>query len=635
MSRTKKKKISIFGVLNEFDDEQMATKEIVDSLKYHYKNLRKWNPKLYILGILRCLPDLMIPTLAILLPTMVLKGLENKWSAEKYIIYVGTLMIIMLLVNMLNAKIQSILTSQFDQYRFRYLKMLAEKQMDVDYDILESISFQDKKREAFFWIAEWAYGGPVEKSISSPGVLIASGISLLVYGSILAKENVLILIFIGLSVMISLSMSARAIYYDRIFWSESASVRRKIWYIMKHAMNFSEGKDVRLYNMQKWFIEMHRKLIVTFEKHLSKVQHQFFLESATQTIMGFIRDVVAYTYLIYQIVNGRMSVSDFILYTGLVAGFSQWFRKCVEELQNLFRGGNAFYSIRRCLDVENHWKSKSDQETNLAENALSEGVSIELKNVSFYYEEEKPILSHVNLKIAPGERLALVGLNGAGKTTLVKLICGFYQPREGEILVNDKAIFDYDRESYYSMISVVFQDTGILPASILENVSCKMMKHTDHNKAMRCIEKAGLLEKIVNLPTKENTLLVRELANEAIELSGGEKQKLLLARALYKEGKILILDEPTAALDPIAENEVYLRYHELTEDKTSIFISHRLSSTRFCDRIILLDQGQIVEEGSHDELMRMNGQYANMFYLQSQYYEEKLKKQEEGDSLAI
>lgn len=248
-------------------------------------------------------------------------------------------------------------------------------------------------------------------------------------------------------------------------------------------------------------------------------------------------------------------------------------------------------------------------------------VSIRLENVSYAYDIAKGnVLEGINLHIKAGEKLAIVGSNGAGKTTLVKIICGLLRASEGNVYINDVEMNQFARDDYYGLFSAVFQDSGVLPVSIADNIALNMGGNKDYKRIEECISLAGLTEKIKSLPSGLETNLVRYISENGTEFSGGEIQKLLLARALYKNAPVIILDEPTAALDPIAESRIYQSYHELTRGRTAIFISHRLSSTRFCDRIILLDDKGIAETGNHDELMANNKKYAEMFRIQSQYY---------------
>ena len=247
-----------------------------------------------------------------------------------------------------------------------------------------------------------------------------------------------------------------------------------------------------------------------------------------------------------------------------------------------------------------------------------------MRDVWYKYDgAEDFTLKGIDLTIEEGESLALVGINGAGKTTLVKLICGLYSPTKGEILINGKQINEYNIEEYYSMISAVFQEIRPICFTMLEYVaSSDLDRLTARADAISAMKLAGIGEKIENLENGIDTHLMKGIYDDGVDLSGGEMQKLVLARAIYKNGNMLILDEPTAALDPIAENNLYLKYRELTRGKTSIYISHRFASTRFCDHIVLLEDGVIKESGTHDSLMERDGQYAYMFGVQAKYYKE-------------
>ena len=207
-------------------------------------------------------------------------------------------------------------------------------------------------------------------------------------------------------------------------------------------------------------------------------------------------------------------------------------------------------------------------------------------------------------------------------------MCGLYPPTSGEILIDGKSINDIGVEKYQDMISVLFQDTSPIALSIAENVCGCEPQDADKKKLQECLKKAGLLEKVNTLAKKEETYITQTLDEKGVVLSGGETQKLLLAKAMYKDGPMLILDEPTSALDPIAESRIYEEYNQLADKKTAVFISHRLASTKFCDRILFLDGGQIVEEGSHDQLMKNGGKYREIFDIQSHYYKEEVSNEE-------
>jgi ABC-type multidrug transport system fused ATPase/permease subunit len=247
--------------------------------------------------------------------------------------------------------------------------------------------------------------------------------------------------------------------------------------------------------------------------------------------------------------------------------------------------------------------------------------SIIFENVSFSYDNsEEPVLQDFNMEIMAGEKIALIGVNGAGKTTLVKLMCGFYQPCEGRVLINGVDTKYYLRDDLYALFSAVFQDIMILPYTLAENIALRPAAEVDGMRVADSLKRAGLWDYIESLPHGIDSMMLRITDKDGLLLSGGQQQKLLLARALYKDAPMLILDEPTAALDPIAESEIYEQYHELAQRKTALYISHRLASTRFCDRIIYLNNGQAEEVGTHDELMALDGGYAHMYEVQSHYY---------------
>ena len=333
-----------------------------------------------------------------------------------------------------------------------------------------------------------------------------------------------------------------------------------------------------------------------------------------RALLNLIRELVAYAYLSYLVCGGRLSVSDFIFYFGIITGFSNWIMNAVYQYSNLERCCNDCAAFREFVESEEEGQNRPDID-------FDDVASIEFKNVSFTYPSaEKSTVCNMSFKVNRGENIAIVGENGAGKTTAVKLLCGLYYPTSGEILINGKSSRDFSNDSYFNLFSAVFQDYYFMPMTIAENI-CTASDY-DRKKLFAAFDKAGISEKINSLPLKEKTYMIKDVYKDAADFSGGEKQKLLLAKAIYKNAPVLILDEPTAALDPIAENELYLKYNEMTSGKISFFISHRLSSTRFCDRILLVKDGKTAESGTHDELMALKGLYYRMYQVQSYYYKE-------------
>jgi ABC-type multidrug transport system fused ATPase/permease subunit len=291
----------------------------------------------------------------------------------------------------------------------------------------------------------------------------------------------------------------------------------------------------------------------------------------------------------------------------------------IGQISELARASTQMSDFRSFID----YPDTANRGDGLALPPLDAAPEIRLADVSYTYPGSgSPVLEDINVTIRAGERIAIVGANGAGKTTLVSLICGLLHPTTGRLTVSGLNISEFNRDEYFRMISAVFQDIHLLIGSIANNVSQQPDHKTDRDRVEDCLTKAGLRGKVDSLPGGAGTLLDSEVNEDALDLSGGERQKLALARALYKDAPIIILDEPTAALDPIAENEMYQQYAELTGTKTSMYISHRLASTRFCDRILFIDGGRITEEGSHEFLMEQDGKYAEMFAVQAGYYQE-------------
>ena len=349
---------------------------------------------------------------------------------------------------------------------------------------------------------------------------------------------------------------------------------------------------------------------------MNRWERAYLAANCVNAVLCFLRDSCAYVFLILRIVQGRMAVSDFVWYMAIVASCQQACASFLEQGELLGKLNQDYSRLRSFLDGWNHTFFKGTYQ-----DVKSKAVEIEFRHVTFQYpESSRPCLEDLNFRIRAGEKIALVGLNGAGKTTLVKLLCGLYRPTSGEILVDGRNVLEYDRECYYQMISAVFQNTSLLPLSIAQNICAAPEKERNLTKLRKCLALAGIREKVDSLPQMENTSLGKGIIENAADLSGGERQKLWMARALYKEAPILILDEPTAALDPLAEQEIYEKYMEMAQGKTSLFISHRLSSTRFCDRIFFLEKGRITQQGSHQKLLETGGAYARLFQIQSKYY---------------
>ena len=394
--------------------------------------------------------------------------------------------------------------------------------------------------------------------------------------------------------------------------------KNKLWYLTHLSKDTQYAKDIRIFGMKHWLGEIYDKTVDLYTAFLIRAEKVYIWTNIIDIALTFLRNGIAYFYLIKMALDGNLAASEFLFYFTAFTGFTDWVSGILSDFSTLNKQSRELSTIREFLDTPEPFLFEGGRDVPKAD-----GYELTLKNVTFRYPEaEKDTLQNINLTVRAGEKLAVVGLNGAGKTTLVKLMCGFYDPTEGEVLLNGEDIRKFDRRKYYDIFSAVFQEFSVMDVSVAENVSQHIQEETDMQRVEDCIEKAGLTDKINSLPKGFDTIIGREVYLDGVELSGGEKQRMLLARALYKEAPIIVLDEPTAALDPIAENDMYLKYNEMTQGKTSVYISHRLASTRFCDRIILIADGGIAEEGTHDQLIAQNGRYAELFEVQSRYYRE-------------
>mgnify|MGYP005834289765 CR=1 FL=1 len=393
---------------------------------------------------------------------------------------------------------------------------------------------------------------------------------------------------------------------------------RELNYIRCAGRDFSSAKDVRIFGMDKWFTKVFDRSYANRLNWYEQQDEWIFRHNVVETIILRLADLAAYAYVIYMVVIGNIGAGDFVLYFNSICRF----RESVKDAFNRFSGfkwlsNNTSYA-RQYLEMPDKTNRGKGEKLPTGE------CELEFRNVSYTYSgAEKPTIQNVSFTLHKGEKLALVGLNGAGKTTLIKLMCGLYDPTEGEILLNGKPANSYNRDEYFTLFGAVFQDIALLAVTIAENIAGADADNFDREKVYDCLKKAGLYDKVMSLPEKENTRLVKSVFENATELSGGQTQKLALARALYKDAPILLLDEPTAALDPIAEQEMYLKYADFTKGESSVFISHRLASTRFCDRIIMIENGTLTETGTHAQLMAQGGKYAELFELQSSYYNDK------------
>jgi len=398
---------------------------------------------------------------------------------------------------------------------------------------------------------------------------------------------------------------------------EEAAYEKQAYYLYRLMDDNALGKDLRVFGLKQWIDSVWNGVIRTFEAFVIRREKVYIWVNVIDVVLTVVRNGVAYAYLINLALNRNLSVSEFLLYFSAISGFATWVSGLLEKFTFLRRQCLELSTVQEYLDYPEQFRFEGGIPIPKAES-----YELRLDNVSFRYPgSEEYIFKGLDMTIHPGENLAIVGLNGAGKSTVIKLLCGFYDPDEGSVLLNGIDIRKFNRREYYGLFSAVFQDFSHLDVTVAENVA-QDYENIDLVRVRDAIEKAGLTKAVEALPKGLDMPVGRDVFLDGVLFSGGQMQRLMLARALYKDGPILVLDEPTAALDPLAEQDIYMKYNEMTAGKTSVFISHRLASTRFCDRIIFLADGMVKEEGTHEELLKQNGGYAKLFEVQSRYYRE-------------
>lgn len=487
----------------------------------------------------------------------------------------------------------------------------------MDGQSLESAQGQKKRKDAGRNLYS-GNGQGIEAYTKAWCDLVMQLIGLVLYGAIVGQVSLILLAILVLQTLLVSYLHTKA---GKRAYAMEDEIEKK-WgifqYLRRETVVPSNGKDIRMYRMDKWFLGMFHGLIDRVCALIDRQQTGYMAAGMAENLLTFARSMVVYGWLVREMAAGNMTIPSFLLYVGIVAGFGAWMNGLFEAWRNILENEKLMDDYRDFMDFG------VVEEGRQAPERPGRTHEIRFEHVCFRYEgSEEDTIRDLNLTIRPGERLALVGPNGAGKTTLIKLLCGLYRPTSGTVYLDGRDIQSLDQRAVFREFAVVFQDVFAFSFPLADNVSCVDCGREDSERLRESLEKAGLWERVQALPKGAQTFMNKDLDEAGVALSGGEVQKLMLARALYKDAPMVILDEPTAALDPIAESEMYERYNELVQGRTAVFISHRLSSTRFCDRILFLENGRITEEGTHGELMQRGGAYAELFSIQAQYYREQ------------
>lgn len=543
----------------------------------------------------------------------VIAQVERGAEINRFIITVSIAAAVQLIFTFGNGYANSQVWWRYVRGRMYFLGICNKKTLTMDFENLESPKMLDIREKAMRTCGGNEDG--VEGSMRTAQNIVCRFIQLLVASVVLLKVNMVLVVIIAVLAIINYFIIDYAKKHDKKnVWDPLIPHWRKINYMNNAVSDFTSAKDIRIYAMKDWFIQKHREVNRAVHLKVSLSKKTWIIAGIISHLTLLLQEIALYIWLIYSVLYSGMPISDFVLYLGLMRTFFSSAFFMMESSSELRKKSRDINDFRTFLEYPD------EPCKNLPLPEITQ-YCFTFENVSFKYRgSETYALKNMNLTLKSGERLAVVGLNGAGKTTFVKLLLRLYKPTEGRILLNGADVSEYDKNEYFKLFSPLFQDVQLFAFPLSENVSMKAPFETESKRAEECLILAGFGEKLKALPKGSATEILKVLYDDGIDLSGGEKQKLALARALYKDSPVIILDEPTSALDALAEYELYNNFDTLIKNKTAIYISHRLSSTRFCDKVAMFKDGGLAEYGTHEELMGLSGAYCELFSVQAQYY---------------
>lgn len=598
-------------------------KEKTKYIQQLLKELVQFKPSIFLTFLLNVVVEAVFPLLQLLLSAFVIQWLMEGISIQDYLFRLLFMIIGIGLISMARTYFLLILEEFQNTFRSHMQTKIANKYLTLDYPLLIGKEAQERYNNAneLTWNNLTLFGR-VPVDVVSFG---SSLVGLVLYIRILGELESFFFIIVGLFIGLVMVFKVLQVKMDQKIFKDKATNTQKRRYLRKIYGESRITKDVRLYQMSDWLKKIEEKVIMEYNEILKPKVKLTWTESTVINIGIIGLAALSYFRSVQLIVTGIIPVSSFVVYAGSVTLLAQTIIQFVNALGAMRVNINDMKQYDAFMSQEQVLNHRS------GEMAAQSPIEIEFKNVTYTYpNNEMPTIKNVSFTIQPNEKLAVVGENGAGKSTLINLITGLLIPDSGEILINGIPQKDFNILEYYAMFAPVFQEKFLLTYSIKDTVIQGLP--FEKEKYERILALSGVDQIIEKFNNGDDTKIVRAVYNDGITLSGGQLQKVKLAQALYKDAPVLLLDEPTAALDPIAEHQIYQDYFKFSKDKLSIFISHRLSSTRFCDRILYIKKGEITEEGTHEELMRNEKDYYTLYEAQAHYYrtsENKTEAEEE------
>lgn len=614
MSRTERKRLNARRLLlmNKSGEKSISSYvKVCSVIKILFPTAAKKFPFFFLLEALKTLTGIIQPFVAVLISPLIVDELIGDKDLHKLITYAAALILAEFILTTADALIGNSLGKYQERLDNYFNMLLGERTMQLDFPLTEKKEVLDqleKAKEGIAWYSGGAYG--IAEQLFG---LIKNVVSLTGFVTIIVLRAPLLLAVISVYCVIRTLIGIRLNRIDIQAYDGLSRENRLFGYFAWNVVDPRYGKDIRLYEAQDMMVEAWEQSSEKTRAHWKWMADTAFPYHIVQDILAILRSIFAYFYIALLAMRGVFSIGIFTQLIAAEGSLTRALSALIVNITDLIKRSNYAYEYVLFMEITSAMpKGEAKVERSPHE--------IEFKNVSFAYPgSERRVLENVNLKIRAGEHLALVGRNGAGKTTFIKLLCRLYDPTEGAILLDGRDIREYDYSQYMEQFAPVFQDFQLFAMSIKENI----VFEKDDASLDELISSVGLTDMIESLEKNTDTQLMKFFDESGIEPSGGEQQKIAIARALFKDSPVVILDEPTSALDPLAEYEIYKQFHTLVGNRTAFYISHRLSSCRFCDHIAVFDKGRIKEYGDHDSLVaKENGLYAEMFDAQAKYYKE-------------
>jgi ATP-binding cassette subfamily B protein len=608
----------------------MRFKKRIENTKRGYRILARYCPGLIRAKVLHSIAKTLAPFVTIWFSARIINEISNDRKISRLVLYValtiGINFILSMVKNVMEKKVNDKESGMWNYFS----KVFSDKQMEMDFVSLEDPDIKKQKQKAeenLFMFGNglgqlvWDTSGLVEVFI---GIVASVALTVSFFTSKSGNAvldspvwigGLLLIVILSGFITSKLKMKEQAVFEK---WTDSNVWFNRAFMFYGHELysDSARAKDVRLYRQDRFADREMQKLQDNNEKDNGLLRTMSSCQSRLVLFKG-ICACLCYLLVVAKAGLGAFAVGSIVQYVGALIKMVESFGELSDVISE-----NKIYTehlehLYEYLDIPNR---KNTGSVHIDESILKTGCEIEFKNVSFKYpNSDNYVLKNINTKLKTGMKQAFVGQNGAGKTTFVKLLCRLYDPSEGQILLNGRDIREYDYDEYLKVFSFVFQDFKLLAFTLGQNIAADT--DVDAKKATECIGKAAFSERFKGMSQGLDTYLYKDVSEKGVQISGGEAQKIALARALYKDSPIIVLDEPTAALDPIAEEEIYGNFSNITDDKTAIYISHRLSSCRFCDEITVFDNGGIVQKGTHESLVKdEGGKYAELWNAQAKYY---------------